>query len=110
MTPITCYGGVAEIGGNKILVEDRDARIWLDMGQSFGFGSEYFVEFLQHRARFGLRDYFALDLMPKLAGLYSQDWLDGAGVSFESPRFSSLFLSHIYFYYNKHPPYLHPLK
>src|SRR3990170_2669368 len=106
MTRITCYGGVAEIGGNKILVEDRDARIWLDMGQSFGFGSEYFVESLQHRARFGLRDYFALDLMPKLAGLYSQDWLDGAGFPYESPRFSSVFVSHIHFDHTNHLRYL----
>ena len=57
VTKITCYGGVAQIGGNKILVEDRDARIWLDMGATFGFGSEFFVEYLTARKRFGLRDY-----------------------------------------------------
>src|SRR5256712_5005545 len=46
---LTFYGGVGEIGGNKILVEDRDARIWLDMGAPFDLGEEYFVEFLQPR-------------------------------------------------------------
>src|SRR5207249_7875579 len=60
MTNLTFYGGVGEIGGNKVLVEDRDARIWLDMGATFDFGSDYFVEYLMPRERFGLRDYFAL--------------------------------------------------
>ena len=57
MANLSFYGGVGEIGGNKILVEDRDARIWLDMGAPFDLGEEYFVEFLQPRERFGLRDY-----------------------------------------------------
>ncbi|MGI0148001.1 MAG: MBL fold metallo-hydrolase, partial [Thermoplasmata archaeon] len=75
MLDLTCYGGAGEIGGNKILVEDRDARVWLDMGSTFDFGSEYFTQFLGPRDRFGLRDYFALGLLPKLPGLYSEDWL-----------------------------------
>ena len=52
MTNLTFYGGVGEIGGNKVLVEDRDARIWLDMGATFDFGSDYFVEYLMPRERF----------------------------------------------------------
>jgi ribonuclease J len=32
MVNITFYGGVAEIGGNKILVEDEDTKILLDFG------------------------------------------------------------------------------
>src|SRR4030067_3766167 len=77
MTQVTCYGGVAEIGGNKAPVEDRDARVGLDMGSSFGFGSAYWGEFLGPRDRFGLRDHFALGLLPKLPGLYSAGWLEG---------------------------------
>ena len=69
MTKLTFYGGVAEIGGNKILLEDRDARFFLDMGAPFDLGEDYFVEFLGPRDRFGLRDYFALDLMPRIPGL-----------------------------------------
>src|SRR5437899_304900 len=74
MTNLTFYGGVGEIGGNKVLLEDGDARIWLDMGSTFDFGSEYFVEYLTPRERFGLRDYFALGLLPRLPGLYAADW------------------------------------
>ena len=44
------------------------------MDRPFGFGSEYFGEFLDFRSRFGLRDYFALGLLPKLPGLYSEEW------------------------------------
>jgi hypothetical protein len=27
---ITCYGGVNEIGGNKVLVQDKDTKLFLD--------------------------------------------------------------------------------
>ena len=35
MTSLTFYGGVSEIGGNKILLEDGDTRLFLDFGMSF---------------------------------------------------------------------------
>ena len=108
MPDLTCYGGVGEIGGNKILVEDRDARVWLDMGSTFNFGSDYFTEYLGPRDRFGLRDYFALGLLPKLPGLYSQDWLDRAGFPHEAPRFSAAFISHIHFDHTNHLRFLDP--
>ena len=46
---LTFYGGVNEIGGNKILLEDKDAKIFLDFGMSFGMANKYFSEFLQPR-------------------------------------------------------------
>src|SRR5438034_791928 len=106
MTNLTFYGGVGEIGGNKVLVEDRDARIWLDMGSTFDFGSEYFVEYLTPRERFGLRDYFALGLLPRLPGLYAADWLESAGLPHEAPRFSAAFISHIHFDHTNHLRFL----
>jgi ribonuclease J len=108
VTRITCYGGVAQIGGNKILVEDRDARIWLDMGATFGFGSQFFVEYLTARKRFGLRDYFALNLLPKLPGLYSQEMLTPAAFPYEPPRFSGVFVSHIHYDHTNHLQFLDP--
>ena len=36
MTSLTFYGGVNEIGGNKILLEDKDTKVFLDFGMSFG--------------------------------------------------------------------------
>ena len=108
MTRITCYGGVGQIGGNKILVEDRDSRLWLDMGATFDFGSEFFVEYLTARKRFGLRDYFALNLLPRLPGLYSHEMLTPAAFGYEPPRFSGVFISHIHFDHTNHLQFLDP--
>ena len=35
MTSLTFYGGVNEIGGNKILRQDKDTKIFLDFGKGF---------------------------------------------------------------------------
>jgi mRNA degradation ribonuclease J1/J2 len=34
-TTLTFYGGVNEIGGNKILLQDGDTRVFFDFGMSF---------------------------------------------------------------------------
>ena len=49
MVRLTFYGGVNEIGGNKILLEDDGTRILFDFGASFGQAGKYFSEFLQPR-------------------------------------------------------------
>ena len=36
MTSLTFYGGVNEIGGNKILLEDKGTKIFLDFGMQMG--------------------------------------------------------------------------
>ena len=41
-TSITFYGGVNEIGGNKILVEDGDTKLFLDFGMSFSSRKQYY--------------------------------------------------------------------
>ena len=98
MVKLTFHGGVAEIGGNKILLEDGDARLWLDMGQPFSYGEDFFVEpFLQPRGRFGLRDHFALDLVPKIPGLYSQEALAPTDLAWSASTFSGIAISHIHF-------------
>ena len=35
MVKLTFYGGVNEIGGNKILLEDNGTKLFLDFGLSF---------------------------------------------------------------------------
>src|SRR3972149_6612146 len=98
MVKLTFHGGVAQIGGNKILLEVGDARLWLDMGQPFSYGEDFFVDpYLQPRARFGLRDHFALDLMPKIPGLYSQDALAPTDFAWTPPAFSAIAISPIHF-------------
>jgi ribonuclease J len=71
---ITCYGGINEIGGCKILVEDGDVRVFLDFGKSFGRYSDYFDGvFVRERTTRGLLDAMALGLIPPLEGLYRDD-------------------------------------
>jgi ribonuclease J len=72
-TQITCYGAVGNIGGNKFLVEDGEARLFLDFGIDFGACGTYYNELLRPRASRGLLDPLALGLIPPLEGLYRRD-------------------------------------
>jgi ribonuclease J len=94
---LTFYGGVNEIGGNKILLEDNGTKIFFDFGQSFNFGERFFVEWLVARERFGLRDYFALNLIPMIKGIYSKEMLRSTEFGYLEPKFNGVFLSHIHF-------------
>ena len=106
MVKLTFLGGVNEIGGNKILIEDKDARVFLDFGMSFSFGAEYFEGFLQPRRVSGLGDYFEFDLLPKLKGLYSRDMLVRTGLEYSEPRFDGVVLSHAHIDHVGHTHFL----
>jgi len=67
------FGGAREIGGNKILLEDGDVRLWLDFGTPFGRHKAFFNEYLKPRAARGLWDLLGLGLLPPLRGLYRED-------------------------------------
>jgi len=105
---LTVYGGANEIGGNKILVEDRKTRIFLDFGQSFSLLDEYFVDWLQPRDRFGLKDYFALDLMPQLSGLYNKQALEDTRIKYSEPEYDAIFISHPHIDHVAHLRFLDP--
>ncbi|HLF01918.1 MAG TPA: MBL fold metallo-hydrolase [Anaerolineales bacterium] len=73
-TFITCYGGVDEIGGNKILLEDGSWRLFFDFGRSFGRYGKYFDGvFISERPQRGLLDLLALEVLPPLPGLLRND-------------------------------------
>jgi ribonuclease J len=105
MVAVTFFGGVDEIGGNKILVEGKNASIFLDFGKSFTAGSEYFASWLAPREIYGLRDYFEFNMLPsgfksprrRLRGLYSKDALAFTNLRYVKPRFDAVFLSHAHF-------------
>ena len=105
---ITVYGGVGEIGGNKVLLEDRNGRVWLDMGLPFNFGAEYYVNFLGPRDRFWLRDYFAFDLVPRIRGLYSEKSLAKTDFQYVKPEFSGILLSHAHYDHSNMLSYVDP--
>jgi ribonuclease J len=94
MVRLTFYGGVNEIGGNKILLEDKDARIFLDFGMSFGQANKFFSEFLQPRKCNGLGDFIEFSLIPDLKGLYRTDFLKHMGRPIEELDFDGVLLSH----------------
>jgi len=71
MTRLNFYGGAGEIGGNKILLEDRDSRILLDFGMSLSDRGRFFAEpFLQPRDEQSLRE---LGIIPEIQGLYREE-------------------------------------
>lgn len=102
MVSLTLYGGVNEIGGNKILLEDRQTRVFFDFGEPFGLKDKYYVDYLKPRDRFGLRDYFHFDMLPRINGLYDEEWLDGTDLSHSPPDFDAIFVSHMHFDHAMH--------
>ncbi|PIN86694.1 hypothetical protein COV19_03395 [Candidatus Woesearchaeota archaeon CG10_big_fil_rev_8_21_14_0_10_44_13] len=96
MTSLTFYGGAGEIGGNKILLEDKGARIYLDFGESFGFGEDFFYEYLAPRAANGLEVYFEFNLIPKLPKLYSKKMLQLTELKYQKPDIDAIFISHLH--------------
>ena len=108
MVKLTFFGGVNEIGGNKILLEDKKTRIFFDFGQSFTFGSEYFTGWLTPRAINGLGDYFAFNLLPRLKGLYSKEMLAYTDLPYAEPQVDAVFLSHAHFDHVTHIQFLDP--
>jgi ribonuclease J len=71
---VTCYGGVGEIGGNKILLEDAGLRVMFDFGKAFGrYGAYFDGVFIKERVTRGLLDPLALGLVPPLRGLLRED-------------------------------------
>ncbi|MFQ5919235.1 MAG: MBL fold metallo-hydrolase [Thermoplasmata archaeon] len=109
MPQITAHGGIAQIGGNKILVEDQDARVFLDMGQTFHLLDDFFVDpWLMPRKRFGLKDYLSLGLMPRIPGLYAKGQLRGSNLDYEPPAFDGIFISHCHFDHIFHLQFVDP--
>lgn len=108
MTTLTFYGGVNEIGGNKVLLEDRDTKIFLDFGMSFKLAGRFFSEFVQPRKANGLQDFIALGLIPKLKGIYRKDFSrhDGVEVS-EEPEIDGVLISHAHLDHMAYITHLH---
>ena len=92
---VTFLGGVNEIGGNKILVEDHDDRILFDFGPSFAPRyDEFYSNFLIPRSTSPVGDLLEFDLLPRVEGLYSEPSLAGSDLKYTSPELHGLFVSH----------------
>jgi len=94
MVGLRFLGGVGEVGGNKILLEDGDTRVWLDFGKSFTCGDDYYTGYLAPRGITGLKDYFEFDLLPKVEGLYAEEMLGETELKYGEPKFDGIIISH----------------
>jgi ribonuclease J len=73
---LTFYGGVNEIGGNKILLQTDDGSVLLDFGRRMGEYGKFFSEFLVVRSKNALRDMLRLKILPRIDGIYSPYLVD----------------------------------
>ncbi|HZY95107.1 MAG TPA: MBL fold metallo-hydrolase [Candidatus Bathyarchaeia archaeon] len=94
MVKLTFYGGVNEIGGNKILLEDKSTRILIDFGMSYGHKAQFFDDYVRPRAACGLGDFLRSGLIPDLQGVYRKDLLETVNRSAEDPVVDAVLLSH----------------
>ncbi len=83
-TGITFYGGVGEIGGNKILVQDKDTRIMLDFGMSYSDRRKFFLDPMLSPG--DERDLLEFGILPNLKGIYEFEE--------SKPSIDAVFLSH----------------
>ncbi len=93
-----------------VLVRNKDSSVFLDFGQAFNLLDDFFVPeaYLFPRGRFGLRDYFALGLAPKIPGLYSEAALRFTEFPYQEPQFDAVFISHPHIDHYSRLEYLDP--
>ena len=83
-TTLTFYGGVNEIGGNKVLLKDEDTKVFLDFGMSFALKRQYYsAPFLSPRSEKSLLEF---GILPDLGGVYEFEDSE--------PEIDGVFLSH----------------
>ncbi len=105
MAKLTFYGGLNSIGGNKILLEDSDTRIFLDFGMDFGKQAKYFEEYMKPRVGNGLGDWAEMGLIPhpkKLKGFYRNDLLKIGNFPIEEVAFDGVLVSHCHLDHTGH--------
>jgi len=107
LTSLTFYGGVNEIGGNKILLEDKDTRVFLDFGKSFGRRARYFEEYINPRTSNGIVDFLTMGLIPDISGIYRDDLMELAGRKIVPPDIDAVLLTHAHADHADYISFLH---
>jgi len=107
LTSLTFYGGVNEIGGNKILLEDKDTKVFLDFGKSFSRRAKFFEEFINPRTSNGIVDFITMGLVPDIPGVYRDDLMKLAGRKSQKPDIDAVLLSHAHSDHADYISFLH---
>lgn len=107
MTSLTFYGGVNEIGGNKILLEDKDTKVFLDFGKSFSRREKFFEEYINPRTSNGIVDFITMGLVPDISGVYRDDLMKMAGRKTEKPDIDAVLLTHAHSDHADYISFLH---
>jgi len=107
MTSLTFYGRVNEIGGNKILLEDKDTKVFLDFGMSFGKRGDYFDEFMGPRLAAGLGDFIEMGLIPDLDRVYRSDLMEMMGKRETDTDINAVLLTHAHADHADYISFLH---
>ena len=108
MTSIDFFGGVDEIGGNKIRVQGYENSFFFDFGMGFSHANDYLSEFLQPRKANGICDFVELGLLPNINGIYREDYLRHVGLPYpDEPSVDGVLISHSHV---DHVAYVHHLR
>jgi ribonuclease J len=108
VTSIDFFGGVDEIGGNKIRVQGNEGSFFLDFGMGFSHANDYLSEFLQPRKANGICDFVELGLLPNIKGVYREDYLRHVGLPYpDEPSVNGVLISHSHV---DHVAYVHHLR
>lgn len=103
------FGGINEIGGNKILV-DIGQRILLDFGMSFSKWNRFFDEYMKHREGNAMEDLIEMGLLPTgdiWRGIYREDYLMHRSIKPSERYIDGIFISQAH---ADHSSYLHYIR
>ncbi|MCX8179420.1 MAG: MBL fold metallo-hydrolase [Candidatus Aenigmarchaeota archaeon] len=95
MTVIKIFGGLNEIGGNKIFIQTSATKFFIDFGLSFSRFNEFYTDFLKPKLCTAMSDYLELNIIPKISGIYRNDLLVKEGMeTVDKPEIDGVLLSH----------------
>ncbi|HIQ29900.1 MAG TPA: MBL fold metallo-hydrolase [Candidatus Caldiarchaeum subterraneum] len=97
MPRLRVYGGADEIGGNKVLIESGDSRVFLDFGMSFSAKRRFFGTFIQPPSFALVNDYLLTGVIPSIRGIYKRELLrygEASKLVADEPTVDAVMISH----------------